>query len=112
MRAAPAVSCANSCIKKHAHEHTGSAEASDFPCAVVYGLYRALPGDPDLLVTVAGAIASADLTPTLRHQDHTTLPSALASPVSRAKASTASRTDVRDVRETPLLLGRDAMDID
>ena len=29
-------------------------------------LIRALPGDPDLLVTVAGAIASADLTPTLR----------------------------------------------
>jgi hypothetical protein len=34
----------------------------------------------------------------------------LASPVSRAKASTASRSDVRDVRETPLLLGRDGME--
>jgi len=35
-----------------------------------------------------------------------------ASPVSRAKASTASHPDVRDVRETPLWVEQDAMDID
>src|SRR3954471_7221443 len=44
VRAAPAVSCAK-CVNKNAHEHTGSAEASGFPCAVGYGLLRALPGD-------------------------------------------------------------------
>jgi hypothetical protein len=30
----------------------------------------------------------------------------------RAATSTASRPDVRDVRETPLCVGRDAVDID
>ena len=34
VRAAPAVSCAI-CTKENAHEHTGEAEASGFPCAVV-----------------------------------------------------------------------------
>jgi hypothetical protein len=58
-------------------------------------------------VTVASGIASANLTPTSRRQDHTTSPSASASPVSRAAASTASRPYVRDVRETPLWVGRD-----
>gem|GEM_PF-3613878 len=43
VRAAPAVSCAM-CIKRNAHEHTGEAEAVR-PCAMVYGLLRALPGD-------------------------------------------------------------------
>src|SRR6267142_1433510 len=44
VRAAPAVSCAK-CAKGNAHEHTGSAEASGLPCAVDYGLLRALPGE-------------------------------------------------------------------
>jgi len=54
VRAAPAVSCAN-CTRKNAHEHTGPAEASDFPCAMVYGLWRALPGEPCTFATVARA---------------------------------------------------------
>src|ERR1700750_429627 len=33
VHAAPAVSCANA-HKEHAHEHTGSAEASGLPCAM------------------------------------------------------------------------------
>jgi hypothetical protein len=42
-RAAPAVSCAN-WTSKNAHEHTGPAEASGFPCAVVStGLYVLSP---------------------------------------------------------------------
>ena len=38
MRAAPAVSCAKS-FEKVAHEHTGQRRQSDFPCAMLYGLY-------------------------------------------------------------------------
>src|ERR1700694_2990102 len=48
---------------KNAHEHTGSAEASGFPCAVVYGLFRALPGEPSSFATVACRIASTSLAP-------------------------------------------------
>ena len=44
VRAAPAVSCAKR-TEEYAHEHTGSAEASGLPCAMVYGLLRALPGE-------------------------------------------------------------------
>jgi hypothetical protein len=44
VRAAPAVSCA----KMHKKTHTSiqvQRRQSGFPCAVVYGLFRALPGD-------------------------------------------------------------------
>ena len=76
--------------KQNAHEHTGSAEASDFPCAVVYGLYVLSPAIR-ICLSPSSALAGANLTPTMRRQDHTILPSALASPVSRAAASTAPR---------------------
>jgi hypothetical protein len=42
MRAAPAVSCANS-AKKAAHEHTGQRRASDIPCAVALRLITRSP---------------------------------------------------------------------
>jgi hypothetical protein len=42
VRAAPAVSCAK-CTKKCAHEHTGSAEASDIPCAMALRLISCSP---------------------------------------------------------------------
>jgi hypothetical protein len=45
------------------------------------------------------------LTPASRRQDHTILPSASALFVKSANASTASRTNVRDDRETPLSVG-------
>jgi hypothetical protein len=48
---------------------------------------------------------TAGLTPASRCQDHTSSPSASASPVSRAFASTATHPYVRDVRETPLWSG-------
>ena len=38
--------------KENAHEHTGSAENSGFPCAMVYGLLRALPGESGFVVSV------------------------------------------------------------
>ena len=74
VRAAPAVSCAN-CTRKNAHEHTGPAEASDFPCAVVLRLIRTLPGDRAFLPP-SPARLSASLTPASGCQDHTISPSA------------------------------------
>src|SRR5690348_2471788 len=74
------------------------------PCAVVYGLLRALLGEPDFVVTVASAMTCivANLAPATGRQDHTTSPSASASSVFDASASTASRLTFRDVRDTPL----------
>ena len=74
VRAAPAVSCAK-CTRKNAHEHTGPAEASDFPCAVVLRLIRTLPGDRAFLPP-SPARLSANLTPASGCQDHTISPSA------------------------------------
>ena len=82
------------------HGHTGNTRHS--PRNGFYSLLRALPGDQELFVTVASGIASTNLTPTLRRQDHTTWPSDLASPVSRAATSHRIPPRVRDVRETPL----------
>jgi hypothetical protein len=95
-------------------------------CTVVTTVTPETPGIPRAMVlrltsrswrsgsfaTVTCGIASTGLTPTSRCQGHTTWPSAEASPVSHAAASTASRPDVRDVRETPLWVERDASDID
>jgi hypothetical protein len=78
VRAAPAVSCAN-CASKNAHEHTGPAEASDFPCAAVYGLYVISPAIR-ICLSPSSALAGANLTPTLRRQDHTISPSAFRRP--------------------------------
>ena len=54
-----------------------------------------------VLATVA-TVAATNLMPASGHQDHTTSPSASAPFVKGAFASTASRSDVRDDRETPL----------
>jgi hypothetical protein len=88
------------CMRSN-HGHTGNTR---HPRAMVYGLLRALPGDRALLPpSLAGMTAS--LTPASRCQDHTTWPSASCIVVSALPASTASRPDVRDVRETPLWWG-------
>ena len=60
-----------------------------------------------LFATVLGGITPAKLTPASGRQDHTTSPSAETPFVKSAAASTASRHNVRDDRETPLCLGRD-----
>src|SRR5437763_14262213 len=57
---------------------TGSPKQSDLPCAMVYGLFRALLGDRALLPPSL-ADRSTDLTPASGRQDHTALPSATAS---------------------------------
>ena len=73
VHAAPAVSCAI-VYNKGAHEHTGQRRHPTFPAQWLYGLYRALPGRAGLVVTVAGGIASTNLTPASGRQDHTTSP--------------------------------------
>jgi hypothetical protein len=87
-------------------------ESPGIPRAMVLRFPSCSPRRSGSFATVTGGIASTDLTPASRCQDHTTSPSASASPVSRAKASTAAHPYVRDVRETPLRVERDAMDID
>ena len=65
--------------KKQAAVTTGRAGSAGIPCAMVYGLYRALPGDLCLVATVIGVMRSiiANLAPASERQDHTTSPSAL-----------------------------------
>src|SRR5438045_8701971 len=81
------------------HGHTGFTRHS--PRNGFNGFLRALPGDRAFLSPSSAETSSANLTPASRRQDHTTSPSASAPFVSAAFASTASRTNVRDVR-TPL----------
>src|SRR2546421_12353964 len=72
--AAPIASHANK--KRTSVVATGSPKQSDLPCAMVYGLFRALLGDRALLPPSL-ADRSANLTPASGRQDHTALPSAL-----------------------------------
>src|SRR6202011_56895 len=72
--------------------------------------YIALPGDRAFLPP-SPALPSANLTPASGCQDHTTSPSASEARRLRAAASRAARPDVRDVRETPLRVERDAIDV-
>src|SRR5450756_1692241 len=101
MRAAPAVSCAKLC-KKHAHEHTGPAEAIRLSLRNGFnGLWRALPGDRAFLPP-SPALLSTNLTPASGRQDHTSLPSASVPLVCSASASTASRPAAVTIACRPL----------
>ena len=100
MRAAPAVSRAIGRRKRtRAYRFSGGTPA--FPAQWLYGLYRALPGRAGLVVTVAGGIASADLTPASGRQDHTTSPYASGAHVYRAIRVHRISPHVRDDRERP-----------
>ncbi|SHH95364.1 hypothetical protein SAMN05443248_7064 [Bradyrhizobium erythrophlei] len=83
---------------------------SDIPCAMVYGLYRALPGDR-LFDTVVGEMTSTNLTPASRRQDHTSSPSAFSALVRSTARVHRIPLRVRDVRETPLCWNGTAVDI-
>src|SRR5256885_1118498 len=87
------------------HGHTGLTRHS--PRNGFNGFLRALPSDRAFL-PLSSADRSTDLMPASGHQDHTTSPSASARFVKHAAASTASRANVRDDRETPLVWARDA----
>src|SRR5467141_1440457 len=103
VRAAPAVSCANMHKKTHTsiqvqRRHPG------LPCAMVYGLLRALPGDRAFLPPSL-ALLSASLTPASGCQDHTASPSARVTLVSRNFRVHRIPPRVRDDREPPLSSG-------
>ena len=63
--------------------HYRCAATSGLPCAMVYGLFRTLPGVRDLLVTVTRRHSLARLAPAQGCQDHTALPSAFVPLVAR-----------------------------
>jgi hypothetical protein len=91
----PGARCTRSLVcaigSKYAHEYSQRATGNHptFPHAMVYGLYRALPGDrlschrhlrkPGSSAPGWADLPSANLTPASRRQDHTTSPSASAS---------------------------------
>src|SRR5215470_19687189 len=62
--------------KAHKRRHHRLSRTTDIPCAMVYDLFRALPGVRDLVVTVACRSSPANLAPAQGCQDHTTSPSA------------------------------------
>ena len=79
---------------------------SGIPCAMVYGLFRALPGDRAFLPP-SPALLSANLTPASGCQDHTTLPSASCAFVKGAIHVHRIPPHVCDDHETPLMPRRD-----
>jgi hypothetical protein len=100
MHAAPAVSRAMGRRKRtRAYRFSGGTPA--FPAQWLYGLYRALPGRAGLVVTVAGGMASANLTPASGHQDHTTSPYASAPFVKGASTSIASHPALVTIAKRP-----------
>jgi hypothetical protein len=78
-----------------------------FPCAVVYDLLRALPGDRAFLPPSSARCASivANLTPASGRQDHTTSPSARSGVVSRRHPRPPHPTATFVTCATPLLSG-------
>ena len=110
----PGVRCARSRVCRGSGvAHTRSQvtpETSGIPRAMVYGLFRTLPGDRAFLSPSLADIA-ANLTPASRRQDHTTSPSASALFVKSAARVHRIPPRVRDDREPPLGLGRDSGDI-
>src|SRR5207248_5542665 len=84
---------------------TGSPKQSGLPCAMVYGLFRALLGDRAFLPpSLRGNRSPPNLTPASGRQDHTALPSALGfARLAKAKASIASRPTFVTMANAPLL---------
>jgi hypothetical protein len=72
---------------------------------MVYGLFRALPGDRAFLPPSLSGIASANLMPASGHQDHTASPSASSAFVKAPRASTASRLTSVTIAKRPLRKG-------
>jgi hypothetical protein len=111
----PGARCTRSrawCVVNTRVSHHGRTGSPGIPARNGFnGFLRALPGDRALL-SPSLANESANLTPASRRQDHTTSPSAPAPFVHSASASTASRSNVRDDRETPLMWDGMARDMD
>jgi hypothetical protein len=75
----------------HTSIHSEPPEITRHSRTQWFTAYTALSPVIGFLATVASGVASTDLTPASGCQDHTSSPSALASPVKRAVASTAAR---------------------
>jgi hypothetical protein len=88
---------------EHAHEYSqrGRRDYPTFPTQW-FTAYSALSPVTGLVCHRRQADRSANLTPASGRQDHTSLPSASVPFVCGTSASTASRTNVRDDRDTPL----------
>ena len=85
----PIAACAMSVVERTRVSQV-TPESPGIPRAMVYGLFRALPGDRAFLPP-SPALLSANLTPASGRQDHTSSPSAYTPFVIGASASTASR---------------------
>jgi hypothetical protein len=100
----PAVSCAR-WSRKRTRAYRSHRNHPALPAQWFYGLYRALPGAPGVLATVAPERLSLprNLTPASGCQDHTILPYASGALVSRTLRVHRSPPRERDDRVSPLL---------
>src|SRR6202045_129334 len=105
----PIAACAMSVVERTRVSQV-TPESPGTPRAMVYGLFRALPGDRAFLPP-SPALLSANLTPASGRQDHTSSPSASAPFVKSASASTASRPAAVTIACRPSV-GRDGGDIE
>ena len=80
-------------------------ESPDIPRAMVYGLFRALPGDRALLPPSFREITPRTLTPASGCQDHTFSPSASGALVRSAIRVHRSPPRAGDVAQRPSLIG-------
>src|SRR5947199_3570035 len=95
--------------KKCAHEHTGPAESIRPSLRNGFTAYGALsPVRPTLLPPSLREIIPQSLTPASGRQDHTILPYAQATLVSRSSRVHRISPHVRNDREPPLLSGETA----
>jgi hypothetical protein len=90
------------CTKECAHEHTGSAEAIRHSLRNGFTAYGALSPVTGFLATVAARKHPHHLTPAPGRQNHTLLPYASATLVSRSFRVHRIPPRVNDDRETPL----------
>ena len=90
---------------KNAHEYSQRVHRNHpaFPHAMVYGLYRALPGDRAFLPPSPCENDPQDLAPASRRQDHTSSPSASVPFVIGTFCVHRIPPRVRDDREPPLM---------
>ena len=102
---APAAACAGVVVERTRVSQV-TPETPGIPRAMVYGLFRALPGDRAFLSPSPAEMAPANLTPASRRQDHTTSPSASRRSSKARSASTASRPASVTIAQRPSL-GRD-----
>jgi hypothetical protein len=102
----PGARCTRSLVcawgSKYAHEYSQRAigKHPTFPHAMVYGLYRALPGDR-LSCHRRYADRSANLTPASGRQDHTSSPSAASNARQARRRVHRIPPRVRDVASRP-----------